>query len=123
MGVFIRPVVFYFRTPVSERPADLSKMNELCGEVRDFVHDAALIDRHHVNPRSGVVDAYGHAAPMIDTDVYMNWLMSEVTGAGCTVIKPHLRQPTGAGDAAAPALRRRLHRQLRGPRSRGSLRR
>ena len=87
VGVFIRPVVFYFRTPVSERPADLAKMNELCGEVRDFVHDAALIDRHHVNPRSGVVDAYGHAAPMIDTDVYMNWLMSEVTGAGCTVIK------------------------------------
>jgi D-amino-acid oxidase len=86
-GVFIRPVVFYFRTPVRERPADLSKMNELRGEVRDFVHDAALIDRHRVGPGSGVVDAYGHAAPMIDTDVYMDWLMSEVTGAGCTVIK------------------------------------
>jgi D-amino-acid oxidase len=62
-------------------------MNELRGEVRDFVHDAALIDRHRVNPRSGVVDAYGHAAPMIDTDVYMRWLLSEVTAAGCTVIK------------------------------------
>jgi D-amino-acid oxidase len=86
-GVFIRPVVFYFRTPVRERAADLSKMNELRGEVRDFVHDAALIDRHRVGPGSGVVDAYGHAAPMIDTDVYMDWLMSEVTGAGCTVIK------------------------------------
>jgi D-amino-acid oxidase len=87
VGVFIRPVVFYFRTPVQERPADLIKMNELQGEVRDFVHDAALIDHHHVSPRSGAVDAYSHAAPMIDTDVYMNWLMSEVTGAGCTVIK------------------------------------
>src|SRR5205807_9465520 len=87
VGVFIRPVVFYFRTPVRERPADLGKMNELRGEVRDFVHDAALIDQHHVGPRSGVVDAYGHAAPMIDTDVYMDWLMSEVTAAGCTVIR------------------------------------
>ena len=87
VGVFIRPVVFYFRTPVRERPADITKMNELRGEVRDFVHDAALIDQHHVSSRSGVVDAYGHAAPMIDTDAYMNWLMSEVTGAGCAVIK------------------------------------
>lgn len=86
-GVFIRPVIFYFRTPVRERLADLRKMNELRGEVRDFVHDAALIDQHHVGPRSGVVDAYGHAAPMIDTDVYMDWLMSEVTVAGCTVIR------------------------------------
>jgi D-amino-acid oxidase len=87
IGVFVRPVVFYFKEPVRERPADLAKMNELRGEVRDFVHDAALIDRHHVNPGSGVVDAYGHAAPMIDTDVYMSWLMSEVTAAGCTVIQ------------------------------------
>src|SRR5207302_4177412 len=79
--------IFYFRTPVRERLADLRKMNELRGEVRGFVHDAALIDQHHVGPRSGVVDAYGHAAPMIDTDVYMDWLMSQVTAAGCTVVR------------------------------------
>jgi D-amino-acid oxidase len=86
-GVFVRPVVFYFRTPVRDRPADLRKMNELSGEVRDFVHDPALIERHQVNPRAGVVDAYGHAAPMIDTDVYMSWLMAQVTQAGCTVVQ------------------------------------
>jgi D-amino-acid oxidase len=87
IGVFIRPVVFYFKTPVQERPAALSKMNELRNEVRDFVHDAALIDHHHVSRHTGVVDAYGHAAPMIDTDTYMNWLMSEVISAGCVVIQ------------------------------------
>jgi D-amino-acid oxidase len=103
VGVFIRPVVFYFRTPVRERPADWRKMNELRGEVRDFVHDAALIDRHHVNPGSGVVDAYGHAAPMIDTDVYMRWLLSEVTGAGCTVIRGRI---SGSLQEREPQLRR-----------------
>jgi D-amino-acid oxidase len=87
IGVFIRPVVFYFKTPVRERPADLRKMNELSGEVRDFIHDAALIDQHHVGPQAGVVDAYSHAAPMIDTDAYMHWLLSEVTAAGCTVLR------------------------------------
>jgi D-amino-acid oxidase len=87
IGVFIRPVVFYFTTPVRDRSADLSKMNELTGEVRDFVHDASLIDQHHVGPRSGVVDAYGHSAPMIDTDIYMDWLLAQVTAAGCTVVR------------------------------------
>jgi D-amino-acid oxidase len=98
-GVFVRPVVFYFSTPVRDRPGDLRKMNELSGEVRDFVHDPALIERHEVNPRAGVVDAYGHAAPMIDSDVYMSWLMARVTQAGCTVLQGRITGSLMASEA------------------------
>src|SRR5438093_739612 len=82
-GVFLRQVVFYFRSPVAERPRDLAKMTELQSQVRDFVHSPDLIRRHGVSPEAGVVDAYGHLAPMIDTDAYMIWLMGQVRAAGC----------------------------------------
>jgi D-amino-acid oxidase len=84
-GVFLRQVVFYFRSPVAERPRDLAKMNELSGKVRGFVHSPDLIRRHGISPEAGVVDAYGHLAPMIDTDAYMAWLMRQVRTAGCRV--------------------------------------
>ena len=84
-GVFLRPVVFYFRSPVAERPRDLAKMEELRDMVRDFVHSPALISRHGVSPDAGVVDAYAHLAPMVDTDTYMSWLMKQVRKAGCRV--------------------------------------
>jgi D-amino-acid oxidase len=92
-GVFLRPVVFYFRSPVAERPRDLAKMNELRDKVAGFVHSPALIQRHRVNPEAGVVDAYGHLAPMVDTDTYMAWLMKQVRMAGC-----HVEQGRIGGD-------------------------
>ncbi|HEY8202432.1 MAG TPA: FAD-dependent oxidoreductase [Actinomycetota bacterium] len=86
-GVFLRPVIFYFKSSVCERPRDLAKMNELKDKVKDFIHDAGLIEENHVNPAAGVKDAYGHSAPMIDTDTYLGWLMSQVIRAGCTVVQ------------------------------------
>jgi D-amino-acid oxidase len=86
-GVFLRTVAFYFASPVEERPRDLAKMNELRGNVAGFVHDAGLIEANHVNPDAGVRDAYAHAAPMVDTDIYMRWLMGQVKRAGCTVVR------------------------------------
>jgi D-amino-acid oxidase len=86
-GVFLRPVVFYFRSPVAERPKDLAKMNELKDKVRDFIHSPALISAHGVSPKAGVVDAYSHLAPMIDTDAYMAWLMKQVRSSGCEVLR------------------------------------
>ena len=86
-GVFMRPVVFYFREPISERPRDLAKMNELKDRVRGFVHDPGLIEDGGVNPAAGMRDAYQHVAPMIDTDSYMGWLMGQVRRAGCAVVQ------------------------------------
>lgn len=86
-GVHIRPVTFYFRRPVHEDPLQLQKMQELATKVQGFRHDAALLRENGVNPRLGLCDAYTHLAPMIDTDVYLPWLLEEVRRAGCRVVE------------------------------------
>ncbi|MFJ2030809.1 FAD-dependent oxidoreductase [Streptosporangium sp. NPDC087985] len=84
-GVAMRRSNFYFRQPVGENPHDLHKMQELAGKVRGFVHDRSLAERNGVSPDYGVVDAYSHLAPMIDTDQYMLWLMRQVKNHGVQV--------------------------------------
>lgn len=86
-GVHLRPVTFYFRRPVHEDPFQHQKMQELAGKVQGFRHDAALIAANRINPRLGLCDAYTHLAPMIDTDVYLRWLLEEVRRAGCRVVE------------------------------------
>lgn len=85
-GVFMRTANFYFRQPVAQHPFQLAKMNELKDHVDGFVHDRALIETHRVNHASGVQDAYAHLAPLVDTDVYMAWLLEKVRGAGCRIV-------------------------------------
>ena len=86
-GVFMRTVTFYFRHPVEQGSPHFQKMKELQENVRDFTHDAALIAANGVNPESGMQDAHSHTAPMIDTDVYMSWLLGQVQNVGCRVLK------------------------------------
>ncbi len=43
-------------------------------QIRCVRRDPRLIKSHAVNQKAGVVDSYQHLAPIIDTDVYMNWL-------------------------------------------------
>ncbi|WP_017716644.1 FAD-dependent oxidoreductase [Kamptonema formosum] len=86
-GVFMRPSVFYFKHPVKESTKDFEKMLELQEKVLDFSHDAGLIEENGVSPNLGLKDAYSHLSPMVDTDVYMDWLLKEVERAGC-YIKP-----------------------------------
>jgi D-amino-acid oxidase len=95
-GVFVRPVTFYFRRPIAEDPAQRKKMNELADKVRGFRHDAGLLAENGVNPRLGLRDAYEHAAPMIDTDTYMRWLLGAVRDAGCTVVQRKVSGPLRA---------------------------
>jgi D-amino-acid oxidase len=92
-GVFIRPVTFYFERPLRENPEQQAKMNELRHKVQQFRHDAALIAENHVNPACGLRDAYTHLAPMIDTDVYMEWLQGEVRKAGCRIGEARIAGP------------------------------
>jgi D-amino-acid oxidase len=86
-GVFMRPAVFYFHQSVSSNHREASKMEELRRHVLGFRHDASLISEFGVNRDFGVVDAYMHLAPMIDTDAYMPWLRREVERLGCTFLK------------------------------------
>ncbi len=85
-GVFIKPVCFFFRESVNDNPLYLLKMNELKEQVKGFRHDEQIVVEEHINPAIGIKDAYCHLAPMIDTDVYLVWLMKEVVHAGAHII-------------------------------------
>ncbi len=92
-GVSLRPVTFYFKRPIEENRRQHEKMEELARKVRQFRHDSHLIAENHVNPRLGLQDAYTHLAPMIDTDVYMRWLLDEVQRSGCRILQRTLIGP------------------------------
>jgi D-amino-acid oxidase len=86
-GVYLKPVTFYFKRPIQDDPRQSTKVQEYKDKVERFRHDAALIAEHGVNPELGFRDAYAHLAPMIDTDVYMRWLLNEALRIGCRVVE------------------------------------
>jgi D-amino-acid oxidase len=71
-------------------------MEELKSQVRQFRHDAALIAANRVNPELGLQDAYSYLAPMIDTDVYMRWLLGEARRTGCRILEGKVCGPLHA---------------------------
>lgn len=85
-GVYVRPVTFFFRNLIEENEFHLTKMNEIKARVPGFVRDMGLIGDNGVNSQIGLVDAYRHLAPMVDTDVYMTWLLQRVRAAGIEVV-------------------------------------
>ncbi|ACR32717.1 FAD-dependent oxidoreductase [Burkholderia glumae] len=89
-GVYIRPVNFYFRNRIEEHALHLKKMNEIRQHVPGFRRDPALIRENGVNPGIGLVDAYCHLAPMVDTDVYMAWLMDQMIANDIPVIQQRI---------------------------------
>jgi D-amino-acid oxidase len=89
-GVFVRPVNFYFRNKIEEHDFHLAKLNEIKEHVPGFARDADLIRRNGVNQAIGLVDAYRHLAPMVDTDVYMAWLMAKVRATGAGIVQRRL---------------------------------
>ncbi|MGS1041704.1 FAD-dependent oxidoreductase [Burkholderia glumae] len=89
-GIYIRPVNFYFRNRIEEHALHLKKMNEIRQHVPGFRRDPALIRENGVNPGIGLVDAYCHLAPMVDTDVYMAWLMDQMIANDIPVIQQRI---------------------------------
>jgi D-amino-acid oxidase len=84
-GVYMRMSNFYFTHKIEESPHDLSKMNELAPRVTGFVRDPGLAEANGVSPGYGIQDAYAHIAPMIDTNVYTDWLLKQVENEGIPV--------------------------------------
>ncbi|MEU0500567.1 FAD-dependent oxidoreductase [Nocardia sp. NPDC005998] len=84
-GVFLRPAVCYLRKPLLDDPAQRHKATEMRNYIKEFRHDAALIDEHGVNPEAGAVDAYSYLAPMVDTEVYLPWLLDWALAEGVDV--------------------------------------
>lgn len=100
-GVYLRPAVFYFHHAVSSDKRDQTKMEELRDRVLGFRHDASLIQKYEVNPECGFRDAYEYLAPMVDTDVYMQWLRDAVEREGCALIRQQVESELSI---CAPAL-------------------
>jgi D-amino-acid oxidase len=86
-GVYIRPVNFYFRNKIEEHEFHLMKMNEIRAHVPGFKRDADMIRQNGVSEEIGLNDSYCHLAPMIDTDIYMAWLMEKLKASGTKVIQ------------------------------------
>jgi D-amino-acid oxidase len=92
-GVHMRMVNFYLTEPIENNPRDLRKMREIEANVPGFERHPVKAESDAVNPKYGAVDGYRHLAPMIDTDDYMRWLMTEARRAGVTI---ELRRITGS---------------------------
>jgi D-amino-acid oxidase len=92
-GVFLRPANFYARRPIEDDEWLRAKVKELEPKVRRFRRDPALIAENGVNPGLGLREAYSYLAPMIDTDVYMRWLLDRVREAGGTIVERRLAGP------------------------------
>lgn len=91
-GVRMKPANFFFLHPIEEDPAQLSKMKEIVASgVRGFVRSTGLMEKRHIDPSYGAVDAYEHLAPIIDTDQCMSWLMKLVQVKGATLMTETLK--------------------------------
>lgn len=86
-GVRMKPSAFFFPCPIEDDPAQLAKLHELeRSGVRRFRRDPSLIQKLNIDHTYGVVDAYEHLAPIIDTDQSMEWLMTMVQSKGAELI-------------------------------------
>lgn len=90
-GVYIKDVFFFFREKVLDNTFQTMKMNELKDKVNGFRHTEDLIKEEGVNNNIGLVDAYCHAAPMVNTDVYMEWLKDECKNRGVKILQREIK--------------------------------
>jgi D-amino-acid oxidase len=103
-GVRLATAVFYFRHRIEDRPMERQKMEEVARHVHEFERSPDLIDRYGVNREFGLRDAYCYVAPLIDTDVYMQWLRNELRDAGCRFDECKLTQPLESLEAGLCAV-------------------
>ena len=86
-GVKNKRSTFFFRERVEQNPGQYKKMQEIMKtRIRGFNRDANLAIKHNIDPSYGVVDAYEHLAPTIDTDQAMSWLMEVVKAKGAKLV-------------------------------------
>jgi glycine/D-amino acid oxidase-like deaminating enzyme len=78
---------FFFPVLIEQDPKQMSKMLEILSSgVRGFRRDPVIIQERRVNPAYGAIDAYEHLAPIIDTDVCMEFLKNIVTAKGAKLV-------------------------------------
>ncbi|KAF8902171.1 FAD dependent oxidoreductase [Mucidula mucida] len=77
-GVQMRMANFFFDQKMEDMPdrGQLDKFEEIMAQkdIKGVRRDGNIVHEHKVNQKAGVVDAYQHLAPVIDTDACMHWL-------------------------------------------------
>jgi len=86
-GVRILNSVFFFRHPVTENKKDFLKMKEMESKLKGFRYDDKLIEENNISTKIGLKDAYEHLAPVVDTDIYMAWLLGQIKEFGGKIIQ------------------------------------
>ncbi|KAJ5190135.1 FAD dependent oxidoreductase [Penicillium cinerascens] len=90
-GVRMKRSHFFFADPIEDDPAQLQKMEEIQKSgIRGFFRDRHLLRVPDVNSAYGIVDAYEHLAPIIDTDRAMRWLMELVQAKGARLVTEYI---------------------------------
>ncbi|KAK0215395.1 hypothetical protein IW262DRAFT_1299666 [Armillaria fumosa] len=56
------------------------------GDITDILGTGTQVALHAINQHAGVIDAYSHLAPVINTDAYMVWLRNLVAMKGTKLI-------------------------------------
>src|SRR5271170_2301091 len=86
-GVRMKRSDFFFRCRVEDHPGQLKKMQEIKkSRIQGFKRDPSLVQKRGVNANYGVVDAYEHLSPIIDTDRAMSWLTDFVQRKGARLV-------------------------------------
>jgi D-amino-acid oxidase len=86
-GVRMRSSAFFFPNDIEENSKQLAKLYEIQRSgIRGVRRDPSLIRRLDIDPSYGVVDAYEHLTPIIDTDRCMEWLTAMVQSKGAELI-------------------------------------
>ena len=60
-------------------------------QIPGFERDPLLVTKHAVSQEAGVVDAYKHTSPVVDTDAYMLWLRALVEAKGGKFVTHHIQ--------------------------------
>ena len=86
-GAYIRPVNFFFREKITPGSFHYHKMSELENKVKNFRHSKEIIQEENINQKIGLEDSYSHLAPMVNTDIYMSWLLAKVKAMDANIIQ------------------------------------
>ena len=87
MGVQMRSLAMLFPYSIESDETKLEKMKAIeNSDIIGFRRSASVIERRNISPDFGIVDAFEHDAPVIDSDRGMQFLMQLVRNKGAKFV-------------------------------------
>jgi D-amino-acid oxidase len=86
-GLKLWPLISFFPFAIEDNDIEHERMLEAKKNgMRGFRHSSSLILQRRVNGDTGVVDAFEHLSPMLDSDRSMRFLMDLVQSKGAKIV-------------------------------------